>query len=94
MQCTKKEFQLYFYKNETKKKEIDFIIQMNGKAVPIEVKSNNNRSNSLITILKDNSQIELVYKFIDGNIGVNEDKIITLPLCLASFLPTYILLGN
>ena len=30
---------MYFYKNETSKRELDFIIQEDGIVVPIEVKS-------------------------------------------------------
>ena len=37
----KKGYHIYFYKNETTKKEIDVIIQKDGKVVPIEVKSGN-----------------------------------------------------
>ena len=83
----KKGYQLYFYKNETKKRELDFIIQMNGKVIPIEVKSSNNRSNSLNAVIKANPQIELAYKFVDGNIGISDDRIVTLPLYMASLLP-------
>lgn len=31
----KKGYSLYFYKNETNKEELDFIIQADGKVVPI-----------------------------------------------------------
>ena len=44
--------QLYFYKNETSKKEIDVIIQQDGKVVPIEVKSGNTRANSLKSLMR------------------------------------------
>jgi predicted AAA+ superfamily ATPase len=83
----KKGYQLYFYKNETKKRELDFIIQMNGKVIPIEVKSSNNRSNSLNAVIKANPQIEIAYKFVDDNIGISDDRIVTLPLYMASLLP-------
>lgn len=53
----KKGYQLYFYKNETTKKEIDVIIQKDGKVVPIEVKSGNTRANSLKSIMKNNKDI-------------------------------------
>lgn len=43
----KKGYSLYFYKNETSKREIDIIIQKDGKVVPIEVKSGNTRVTSL-----------------------------------------------
>ena len=81
----KKGYQLYFYKNETTKKEIDVIIQKDGKVIPIEVKSGNTRANSLKTIMKNNKDISFGYKFIDGNIGVSEEGIITLPLYMVAF---------
>ena len=40
----KKGYKLYFYKNETTRKELDFIIQKDGEVVPIEVKSGNTQS--------------------------------------------------
>ena len=81
----KKGYQLYFYKNETTKKEIDVIIQKDGKVIPIEVKSGNTRANSLKTIMKNNKDMSFGYKFIDGNIGVSEEGIITLPLYMVAF---------
>ena len=78
-------YQLYFYKNETTKKEIDVIIQKDGKVVPIEVKSGNTRANSLKSIMKNNKDISYGYKFIDGNVGTSEEGIITLPLYMIAF---------
>ncbi len=79
-------YQLYFYKNESTKKEIDFIIQKDGKPVPIEVKSGNNRANSLKSFLKNNSDVSYGYKFADSNIGIDDDGIITLPLYMIAFI--------
>lgn len=77
---------LYFYKNDSNKKELDFIIQVNGQVVPVEVKSSNNRANLLNSVIKNNKGITYCYKFVDGNIGVNDEGIITLPLYMASFV--------
>ena len=82
----KKGYQLYFYKNETAKKELDFIIQINGKIVPIEVKSSNSKATSLTSIISKYNNISYAYKFIDGNIGISEGNIITLPLYMAAFI--------
>lgn len=82
----KKGYRLYFYKNETTKKELDFIIQKNGQVVPVEVKSGNTAANSLNTVIKNKEQITYAYKFADGNIGVTEDGIITLPLYMCAFI--------
>ena len=79
-------YNLYFYKNETTKKELDFIVQIDGEVVPIEVKSSNTKSNSLNSIIKKNTNIHYAYKFINGNVGVGEDGIVTLPLYMVMFL--------
>lgn len=79
-------YSLYYYKNETKKREIDLIIQKDGIVVPIEVKSGNTRATSLKSFLKNRKDISYAYKFIDGNIGVGDDGIITLPLYMAAFI--------
>ncbi len=79
-------YNLYYYKNETTKHELDFIIQKDGCVVPIEVKSGNTKATSLINVMKKNTHIEYAYKFVDGNIGENEEGIITLPLYMAAFI--------
>ena len=78
--------QLYFYKSDTTKREIDVIIQKDGMVVPIEVKSGNTRANSLKSFLKNSRDILYGYKFVDGNIEVSEDGIVTLPLYMIAFI--------
>lgn len=82
----KKGYQLYFYKNETAKKEIDVIIQKEGNVIPIEVKSGNTRANSLKSLIKTNKNISFGYKFADSNVGESEDGIVTLPLYMGAFV--------
>lgn len=82
----KKGYKLYFYKNESSKKELDFTIQQNGHVVPIEVKSGNTRANSLNSIMKKKNDISYGYKFVDGNIGVDDNGVITLPLYMVMFV--------
>ena len=82
----KKGYHLYFYKNETTKREIDIIVQKDGEVVPVEVKSGNTRANSLKSLLNSNRDIHYGYKFADSNIGISEDGIITLPLYMAVFI--------
>ena len=82
----KKGYDLYFYKNETAKKEIDFIIQKDGNVLPIEVKSGNTKATSLKTLMKSKEEIQCGYKFIDGNIGEDEDGIVSLPLYMVAFV--------
>lgn len=82
----KKGYKLYFYKNETNKREIDVIIQKDGRIIPIEVKSGNTKANSLKALMKNNKDISFGYKFVDGNIGESDDRIITLPLYMIAFI--------
>lgn len=82
----KKGYRLYFYKNETTKREIDVVIQKDGMVVPIEVKGGNTRANSLKSLMKNHKDISYGYKFADRNIGVGEDGIITLPLYMIAFI--------
>jgi len=82
----KRGYQLYFYKNQRSKMEIDVIIQKDGKVIPIEIKGGNGRANSLKSLIRNKRDIEFGYKFVDGNVGVDEDGIITLPLYMAAFI--------
>lgn len=79
-------YKLYFYKNDSVKKEIDFLIQKDGIIIPIEIKSGNNKAKSLISVMNKDKNIPISYKFIDGNIGFSNDNILTLPLYMASFI--------
>lgn len=82
----KKGYKLYFYKNDTTKREIDFVIQKDGLVIPIEVKSGNTRANSLKSFINSNTDISFAYKFASANVGVDADGIITLPLYMAAFI--------
>ena len=82
----KKGYQLYFYKNETAKREIDFIIQKDGEVMPIDVKSGNQRANSMKALMRGSGNISRGYKFTDGNIGTDEDGVVTLPLYMVAFV--------
>lgn len=79
-------YKLYFYKNNSVKKEIDFLIQKDGIIIPIEIKSGNNKAKSLISVMNKDKNIPISYKFIDGNIGLSNDNILTLPLYMACFI--------
>jgi len=82
----KKNHRIWFYRNETKKQEIDFLIQTDGNPIPIEVKSGNTKATSLNSIMKNSPGIPIAYKLIDGNIGEFKNKILSIPLYMAMFL--------
>lgn len=79
-------YSLFFYKNDSGTKEIDFLIEKDGKPIPIEVKSNNSRATSLNGIMEENTSLDLAYKFIDGNIGKGENGVVSLPLYMVMFV--------
>lgn len=81
----KRGYKLFFYRNETTKRELDFIIQKNGNVVPIEIKSGNTRAKSLNNIIDKREDISIAYKFVDGNVGL-ENKVLTLPLYMLMFV--------
>lgn len=81
----KKGYKLFFYRNETTKKELDFIIQKDASVIPIEIKSGNTKARSLNSIIEKKDDISIGYKFVDGNVGL-ENKVLTLPLYMLMFV--------
>ncbi|MBE5896703.1 MAG: ATP-binding protein [Lachnospiraceae bacterium] len=82
----KKGYDIYFYKKESTKKEIDLIFQKEGQVVPVEVKGGRASSASINSILNKHDNIQYAYKFIDGNVGESDNGLITLPLYMAAFI--------
>lgn len=76
--------ELYFYKNEKTKTEVEFIVPTDDGIIPIEVKAGNSRSRSLDRILLQEN-IPYGYKLISGNAG-DQGKKKTRPLYMAMFL--------
>ena len=62
---------LHYYQN--KNLEIEFLIEQNTKVIPVDVKAENNRSQSMDQLLK-NENIPYGYKFVNGNCGINGKK--------------------
>lgn len=53
--------QIYYHKTDDSRIELDFVIQKEGKLLPIEVKAESNvRANSLTKLLKDNPDMTAV----------------------------------
>jgi hypothetical protein len=85
-ELTSKGFDLYYYKNN-KLGELDFLIEQNGKVVPIEVKSGKDykKHNALNNVMSMNYDIEKAYIFSNANLSV-EDKKIYLPIYMIMFV--------
>lgn len=76
----KQKYDLYYYKSNDARTELDFLLRIKDNIVPIEVKANRGIARSLQTIIKDNDipLIQYGIKYSNNNIGA-ENKIITLP---------------
>lgn len=74
----------YYYMPKSNLGELDFLIEQEGKIVPIEVKSGNNTSKTFDRTL-ERADIALGYKFTDGNIG-QVGKKVTLPHYMVIFI--------
>lgn len=75
-------YDLYYWTNESPKGEVDFIIQKQGKVIPIEVKSGENvRSKSLMLFNKKYAP-EQIYRLSAKNFG-REGNLLSIPLYAA-----------
>ncbi len=80
----KRGYKINYFRNTNGTLEIDFLISVDAKIIPIEVKANNGSTVSLNKMLED-EKIPYGYKFISGNASIEGKKRI-LPLYMAMFL--------
>jgi predicted AAA+ superfamily ATPase len=82
---------LYYYKKENSTLEEDFIIRNQNNLIPVEVKSNNNQSKSLSSLVNNDkySDIKFGIKLGDCNIGYNSN-IYTFPYFCVLFLKKFV----
>ena len=87
----KEGYQLYYYKREDSTLEQDFFVRTKRSLVPIEVKANNNRAKSLITLIKSEKYSDVQYgiKLCNANIGFN-NSIYTFPYFCTFMLKKYL----
>ena len=81
------EFNLYYFNNK-KQGELDFVIELDGKVTPLEIKSGKDYKKhcALENVLKDkNYEIEKAYIFSEGNIETKDQKIY-MPIYMIMFL--------
>lgn len=76
-------YSLYYYKPDDSN-ELEFLLEKEGFVVPIEVKAGNTATKSLNRFI-DKYSSKVSYKIIDGNIGVDGNKV-TIPHYMAMFL--------
>ena len=75
---------LFYFKNESGTREVEFALERDGGIVPVEVKASNGATISLNEML-ERPDVPYGYKFIDGNIGISGKKI-TMPHYMAMFI--------
>ncbi|MEE3481320.1 MAG: DUF4143 domain-containing protein [Lachnospiraceae bacterium] len=82
---------LYYYKKENSTLEEDFFVRTREELLPVEVKSNRERSKSLRSLIQNNnySDIRSGIKFGDFNLG-HENNIYTFPYFCAFQLKDYL----
>ena len=87
----KERYNLYFYKNDQKKIEMDFFLRDTKTLVPIKVKANDNSTISLNNLINSDSYGDIKYgiKLCNKNIGFN-GKFYTFPYFLAFLLKRYL----
>lgn len=76
----KQGYDLFFYRSEDSRTELDFLIRIKDNIVPIEIKANKGSARSLNTVIDDKKIDEIKYgiKFSNNNIGV-ANNVLTLP---------------
>ncbi len=87
----KEGYDLYFYKDDSKKIEMDFMVRDKNSLIPIEVKANDNATISLNNLINSNLYKDIKYgiKLCNKNIGFN-GNFYTFPYFLAFLLKRYL----
>ena len=76
----KQGYELFFYRSDDSRTELDFLIRLKDSIVPIEIKANKGSARSLNAVIGDKKISEIKYgiKFSNNNIGV-ANNVLTLP---------------
>ena len=84
-------YDLYFYKDDSKKQEMDFFVRDTDSLIPVEVKANDNRAALLNNLINSDNYKDIKYgiKLCNKNIGFN-GKFYTFPYFLTFLLKRYL----
>lgn len=87
----KEGYNLYFYKDDSKKLEMDFFVRDTNSLIPIEVKANDNSTASLNNLINNANYKDIKYgiKLCNKNIGFN-GKFYTFPYFLTFLLKRFL----
>ncbi|MBQ6453875.1 MAG: DUF4143 domain-containing protein, partial [Coriobacteriales bacterium] len=77
---------LHVQRNDSTKRELDFLVQRDGRVIPVEVKSGRSATNSLSALMRGDQRIDLAYKVADANVGKGENGVITIPHYMAMYI--------
>ena len=82
---------LYYYKKENSSLEEDFFVRSKNELIPVEVKSNNDRSKSLAALIKNENYSDIKHgiKLGDFNVGC-ANGIYTFPYFCAFMMKKYL----
>ena len=82
---------LYFYKDDTKKIEMDFFLRDTKSLIPVEVKANDNSTISLNNLIEKDNYKDIKYgiKLCNKNIGFN-GKFYTFPYFLTFLIKRFL----
>lgn len=88
----KEGYNLYFYRDESGRLEMDFFVRDTKNLIPVEVKASDNASSSLNNLIKSNSYKDIKYgiKLCNKNIGFN-DKFYTFPHFMTFMLKRFLM---
>ena len=84
-------FDLYFYRNDSKRLEMDFIVRDVNSLIPVEVKASDNSTPSLNNLIDSDYFKDIKYgiKLCNKNIGFN-GKFYTFPYFLTFLLKKFL----
>lgn len=84
-------YDLFFYRNDSKKLEMDFFVRDADSLIPVEVKANDGSTISLNNLINNNVYKDIKYgiKLGNKNIGFN-DKFYTFPYFLTFLLKRFL----
>ena len=88
---TKAGFELYFYRDEQNKIEMDFILRDEQSIIPVEVKASDNATYSLNKLIDEKQYKNIKYgiKLCNKNIGFN-GKFYTFPYFMTFLLKRFL----
>lgn len=78
--CSNSEFPIYYWSNDSSRSEIDFVVQIDGIVVPLEVKAEKNlKAKSIHNFIKDYKSVKAVRTSL-ADYKINENNLYDIPL--------------